>query len=231
MLAYSWCASASRWDGSAMLAASSRTRRQARASGPARAPTPADPRHPRRTARRALPPDPSLDQPCRPTLVMVVAAAPVTPTTGHDETEGYVMSADTRLEELGVSGLSGSGLGEAPRPRDRGDPRSARAPARPEPPPTPDRAARSGRRTAHGIVELAKPITVQSQHSAITHHFRPALAPTMIGPSRQDHENHSSPRPSTSRHRGDRTCLAPAGPVDPVGRPQRRPHLLRGDIE
>ena len=74
MLAHSWWASASRW----MVRRCPPRRREpgdaARASGPAPAPTPADPRPPRRTACRALPPDPSLDQPCRPTLVMSCCA-------------------------------------------------------------------------------------------------------------------------------------------------------------
>jgi hypothetical protein len=49
--------------------------------------------------------DPSLDQPCRPTLVMSCRA--LTRHTYDDTTrrKDDVMSADTRLEELGVSGL------------------------------------------------------------------------------------------------------------------------------
>jgi hypothetical protein len=70
ILAHSWCASASRW----IVRRCPPRRREpgdpARASGPAPAPTPADPRPPRRTARRAPPRDPSLDQACQPTLVM-----------------------------------------------------------------------------------------------------------------------------------------------------------------
>jgi hypothetical protein len=86
----------------------------------------------------------------------------------------------------------------APRTRDRGDPRSARAPARPEPPPTPDRATRSRRRTRAWHRQAGE--ADHRPESALRHHTTSDLRgrQTVIGPSRQDHEDQSSPRPSTA---------------------------------
>jgi len=57
-----------------------RSRTRAHSGGPA---------PPRRTARRAPPPDPSLDQPCRPTLVMSCRFRTRHTYDGHDEAEGW----------------------------------------------------------------------------------------------------------------------------------------------
>src|SRR5215207_9027349 len=116
MLAHSWCASASRW----IVRRCPPRRREpgdsARASGPAPAPTPADPRPPRRTASGSasgsvtgstMPTDPS-DELSRP--------HPSHLRRDITRRKDDVMSADTRLEVLGVSGLGGSGLGEVDEP-------------------------------------------------------------------------------------------------------------------